>query len=94
MLEKISEKITNRLIRKKAISHDDREIYEYGLKQLITALTDVVSIVILGIIFRELSGSVIFLIAFMSLRSYSGGYHASTPAKCYVLTVLATCAVL
>lgn len=94
MVTYVSKKITERLLRKEVIEHDDYEIYQYGMEQLLMTAINIVTIIILGIIFGKLWQSLVFAVAFMAIRSYAGGYHASTPVRCYLLTILIITAVL
>lgn len=87
MINNISKKMVDRLLRKKMIEQEDYEIYLFGLSQLLVTLLDLITCVAIGIIFHSLLQTILFLVAFMLLRSCAGGYHASTPLRCYLLTV-------
>lgn len=88
MFTKISEKIVNRLICKNIIKNDDRDIYQYGLDRFFTICLNILTILILGIIFNQIIQSIVFAFSFMALRTYTGGYHAKTPVRCYVTTAI------
>lgn len=94
MFVHISEKITNRLIRKDIIGYDDRDIYQYGIERLLMTALNLLTAVLMGIIFAELGQCLVFVAAFMAIRPYAGGYHASTPVRCYLLTSFIIMAVL
>jgi len=87
MINNISKKMVDRLLRKEMIMQEDYEIYLFGLSQLLVTLLDVVTCIVIGIVFGSLLQTLLFLTAFMGIRSYAGGYHASTPLRCYVLTI-------
>lgn len=87
MLEKISGRIIGRLIEKGEIKEEEKEIYQYGLEQLLVTVLDFVSIVLVGIIYGKFLLCMMFIVAFCSLRVYAGGYHASTRIGCYALTM-------
>lgn len=86
MFVNISEKITNRLIRKNVIEDYNREIYLFGVEQFLTTTLNIVTTIVIGLVLGELWQSILFVLMFMMLRSYAGGYHASTPVGCYFLT--------
>lgn len=88
MLERIADKISNRLIQDSVIDADDVMIYKYGVRQAVLYLIDIISVVVLGILFSRVADGIIIVAAFMCLRMYAGGYHASTSAGCYVLTLV------
>ncbi len=86
MISKVSVTLTNRLIQNNIIKQEDFEIYRFGIENLIMKACHILSYVILGIIFQQLPELLVFLIAFIPLRESSGGYHAKTPLKCYILS--------
>lgn len=86
MFVNISEKITNRLIRNNVIDNCSREIYLFGVEQFLTIVLNIVTTLAIGIVLGELWQSLLFVLLFMALRTYAGGYHASTPMGCYLLT--------
>jgi len=94
MIYDISKKITDRLLFKNVIDKDDWEIYQYGMYQLILNSVDIVTILLLGIIFKELWQCIVYVGVFVSMRVYAGGYHASTPLRCYLITTLTTAVAL
>lgn len=87
MVKILSEKIAARLLRNEVIEAADYEIYEYGIEQILSNIIDVITIIIIGVVIGNVQYGITFLIAFMALREYAGGYHASTPLRCYLLTV-------
>lgn len=76
------------------IEEEDAEIYVFGLEQLITDVLEISSLLVLGLLLGELAGCLVFLASFMAIRVNAGGYHASTPLRCYGLTVLVTTAAI
>lgn len=94
MVRKISKKVTNRLLSRNAIKDEDYEIYQYGLEQLLTSILDLLTLLVIGLIMGMIWQGIIFVLSFMLLRKYAGGYHASTPLKCYLLTTLIITVVL
>ncbi len=94
MFATAASRITNRLICKKVIKDDDLEIYQYGFEQFFLTLLNIATMLLLGIIFGEIYQCIVLTLSFMALRSYSGGYHASTSLRCYFLTVISISATL
>lgn len=88
MFAQISEKLVNHLICKSIINTDDRDIYQYGMDRFLTICLNILTILVLGIVFNQIIQSIVFAFSFMALRTYTGGYHAKTPERCYVTTVL------
>lgn len=94
MISSAANNITNYLICEKVIKDDDREIYQYGFEQVFSSLLNLATMLLLGIILGKIYQSLVLILSFMALRSYSGGYHANTPLHCYLLTVMSISAAL
>ena len=84
MLKKFSYNIAYFFVQKNVIPMDNIEIYQYGLEQIFSTVYTVATILAIAALTNHLISSVIFLIFFVSLRKYTGGYHASTYLKCYL----------
>ncbi len=84
MIRKISNKILNYLINSKVISdtEDNREFYRYGIEITISSLLNVILILGIGIVTNSMIESIIFLVCFILLRQFTGGFHADTYFKC------------
>ena len=65
------------------LDHETYEVMYYGLFVCVTNLMSILSVIIIGTLLRELENTIFFLIGFIPLRLYIGGYHASTPLRCY-----------
>lgn len=94
MLRVMCEDFSFVLVRNRIISEEDREVYIYGLELILNSLLVVGTIILLGILFNKVITTVIFLMVFCSIRSYSGGYHASQYWKCYCIGCLAYLSVI
>lgn len=88
MFTKLSERTVNRLICKNIIKDNEQDIYQYGLNRFFTICLNIVTILVLGIIFNQIIQCIIFALSFMVLRTYTGGYHAKTPVRCYITTLI------
>lgn len=84
MISRISELILRYLLKCGVIndSDDDKEYYQYGIEITISSLLNVILIIGIGIIFRSMFESVVFLVFFMLIRQFTGGFHADTYFKC------------
>lgn len=84
MISRISELILQYLLRSNAIndSNDEKEYYRYGIEITVSSLLNVILIIGIGIIFKNAAESVVFLLFFMLLRRFTGGFHANTYFKC------------
>lgn len=88
MLNKISNKLATHLAKNKIIQCDEISLYVYGFELLISFLFSTLTIIVFGIIFNFITETVVFLLVFILLRSYSGGYHALTYSFCTCVTLI------
>ena len=91
---KIVDKITDSLVKSGTIHAEDKDIYEYGLRHIASMFLNISTTLIIGFIFGMIWQSILFMVAYIPLRSYAGGYHARTPLKCYIFSVILTVCVL
>ena len=61
------------------------DIYKYGVEITISSIIGFILILIIGLIFKSLMQALIFYIIFIILRSFTGGYHASSYLKCNLI---------
>lgn len=87
MFEALAEKIVRRLCDRQIISKENEELYKYGFNIGLTILINLLSSVLVGVFFGMIFESMIFLMGYIPLRSYAGGYHARTPLRCYFISI-------
>ncbi len=88
-LKKINRLISKIVIALQAdniILEEDSDIYSYGLEILISNLTLLISILIVGMICGKLQYTLLFLMVFIGLRRVTGGYHTKKRWQCFCLT--------
>lgn len=61
---------------------------------MISTLTSALSILLFSILFSELRDGIIFLLVFVGLRLFCGGYHAKTYGRCFLSSNITFLAVL
>lgn len=64
------------------------QIYLYGIELCISSIINIILIVCVGAVLGCFVESLIFLICFISLRQFTGGYHADTYLKCNLFFVI------
>lgn len=84
MIEKISNAVVEYMLKHEAISEteENKEYYQYGVEITISSVINIVIILCIGLIFRSFIESLLFLLLFVPIRQYTGGYHANTYFKC------------
>lgn len=93
-------KIVTFLTEQEVISSesDVQDFYRYGIEISISSFLNIFLVLLLGIIINHIAESIIFLLLFILIRSFTGGYHADTYFRCnllmcitFILTALANC---
>lgn len=87
IIESISNRLCNHFVENRIIEEEDREIYQYGLHQGIVMIINFISMLVIGILLHMVLQSILFLIFFIPIRTYAGGYHAKTQTRCYFVSL-------
>lgn len=87
-MEIIIKKILGFLTKSNAISHEDTDIYEYGLYVIISDIIDFSITFIAAFLIGAVPQTIVYYIAFIGLRRTAGGYHASTRLRCFVISMV------
>lgn len=86
MLEKTSMALTDFFCRKGAIDASKKPIFIYGFQLALSTLCSLVSISILSVCLGKPLSALLFFLVFFCMRLFSGGYHASSYRRCFLLT--------
>ena len=84
MLHNISKKLAKKLAD--YLEDEKEDIYIYGLELIISTVVGLVSILLISNMLSELKSGLLFIIMFVPLRLFTGGYHAATYGKCFVIS--------
>lgn len=80
----ISRGITKLLVNNSIIEETDYDLYLYSIQSLIGNVINIITCLILGILFGEVIKAIIFLVIMIPLRSSVGGYHMKNSVTCYI----------
>lgn len=94
MMTPLTNALVKALIEKRIIEKSEKEIYRFGISQLLFFLMGIMASFVLGILCGMLWQSLLFSAAYIPLRRYAGGFHAKTPGRCYFLSCLLIVCVL
>jgi len=94
MFFKISEKIVDSFVNDGIVKDDDRELYQYGVRQGFSLILNIVTTLIIGLLLNMVWQSAMFMLYYAPIRIYAGGYHAKTQLRCYVLSSIMVTIVL
>lgn len=88
MFEKLSVKITDVFESKGIIQPSNKEVCAYGLRQLFSTILNAGTMLIIGLLMHMMIESIVFTIAYIPIRIFAGGYHASTPQRCWAFSAV------
>lgn len=63
-----------------------RSVFVYGCELMLSTCASILSIIVISILVRAPYSSITFLFVFMGIRFFSGGLHAATYLRCFILT--------
>lgn len=86
MIEKLVELLIVKQLNAGMITNENISVYRYGYTLMFETSINVIIAFILGYFFQELLVVSFFLIIFIPLRSYCGGYHAPKAWMCVLLS--------
>lgn len=78
----VIQEITAWLITQNVLSAEDRELYEYSIRSFGITFISVAVAILIGTLMDGLLHSIVFVVPFMLLRRYCGGYHAESFGRC------------
>ena len=83
-LEIVAERITGCLEKQGLIEPDQSEVYVYGMTLLISSAATLFATLLIGLTFHMLVDVLVFLLFFIPVRIFSGGYHAFSYLRCFL----------
>lgn len=87
-IEIVAEKITDRLEKQGLVESDQSEVYVYGMTLMISSTATLLATLLLGFVFHVINSVLVFLLFFVPVRIFSGGYHSSSYLRCFLTFML------
>lgn len=87
MFDKISGFITDTLIEGKVIKSEERNLYLYCFGTIIEMSANLLATLIIGVLLHRFIETLIFMLVFIPLRSFAGGYHCEKAKSCFILSI-------
>lgn len=94
MLHSLSERIADFLLRQKCFEEEMLPVYIYGVELFLSSVLGVVLVILSGCLLGEFISSIVFLLSFIILRLFTGGFHCNSYFKCNLSLVLTFVAVI
>ena len=88
MIGYLAELLSNYFVKNKIILSEDKNIYKYGAEVTISSILGILVIVIISAFLGKIQDGILFLLCFIPIRVYTGGYHANTYIKCNFIFII------
>lgn len=88
MIDRISTKISQRLLAVQAFAEEDLNLYQYSIKVLICTLLNYFAFISIGLFCGMFWENVAIIIPFSIIRKFSGGYHADKYRNCFLGSII------
>jgi len=82
MMHRIANATANWLVKANAVKSEDRELYSYAMYSFLFAMAPLMLTMIIGIFMHMFLESVLFILPFVIIRKFSGGFHLKSPTVC------------
>ena len=94
IIHKHASMLAGKLAKVNVIEERSQDVYTYGFELIISGAANVIFIAIISVLLRRYYDWMLFLIAFIPLRTTAGGYHANSHLKCILVGTLSFAALL
>lgn len=88
MIENIGIKLGKYFFNKGYINEEDTDAVRYYVEVFFNEYLQLVITIFIGYLINQLIETILYLIFFISIRKYSGGYHAKTILRCNLISYL------
>ena len=82
MIKKAAAGYTGWLCANGIVAPEKNKIYAYGMELVLSGLVNVLSVLLISILLFHPVDGLLFLAAFIPLRTTAGGYHANSHLSC------------
>lgn len=86
MFRYIAEDIAFLLIKNKIVDIEKRDECVYGAEVLLLNISNILTALIISLLTKSMLHFATFMLIFVPLRIFTGGYHAKTSESCYLIT--------
>lgn len=87
MIKLISDKFACFLCKDEG-QKDNFDLYEYAVYIILSSTFHIITVIALGLCFNLLVESLVFYFSYIAIRKFAGGYHAKTPTRCYIVSII------
>lgn len=82
----MSKKVCNKFINFLDVDSNQREIVIFGIKKFLSVFINLITMLLISILLGKMIWGFFFLVLFIPIKIYAGGYHAKTWLRCFVFS--------
>ncbi|WP_055665829.1 accessory gene regulator ArgB-like protein [Desnuesiella massiliensis] len=86
MINTMAKNLSKKLVNLDIIKFDDYDVIIFGLEVILSTIFEILGLLILGFFLDSIMELIVFIGFFSLLRVNSGGYHASTCFRCFIIS--------
>lgn len=90
----LSEKIVQYVDEAYSLSENERELLKFGIESSLEIGINILASIVLLYIINMIPEGLFFFCVFIPIRMYSGGYHADTYIRCFMLSMVSLLGVM
>ena len=88
MIKRLADKLTKFICSHINSSPEMADVYRYGFEITISSILNIILVLCCGIIMGDVLASVVYLLVFILLRIFTGGYHATSYLRCNIVMIV------
>lgn len=88
MIKRVSSQILSFIYKYSDLSLEIKDIYQYGCEITLSSMLNIILILLCSILLGDIMTGLVYLFIFIFLRSFTGGYHATTYFRCNLTFVV------
>ena len=88
MSERLANRVSLWLNRCEVITEEELELYAYAVQVCITTVSPLIMILCISGLLGHIPEGILLVLPFLTVRKYSGGYHAKTALRCFICSII------
>lgn len=87
MINRLSKSIALFFAQKDIIPDNELESYVYGFELMLSVILNFSAVALIMIYSGKFTETILYIASTFILRHHTGGYHAKTPERCFLMTI-------
>lgn len=88
MSQRLANRVSLWLNRCEIITEEDIELYAYAVQVCITTVSPLILFLCISGVLGHIPEGILLVLPFLTVRKYSGGYHAKTALRCFICSII------